>query len=132
MRMKSFSKLIYTFILLIILSSCANNKEYAYIETVDEPSLLGNSYQEKEKEPVTINAQNDSLAYLKAYENFCRSQIAYEMTKEKYGEKYLSIPLRFALYDENGNNVVVILPTEILDSIRNVYVRISKVGVSDD
>lgn len=109
----------------LILSSCVN-KQYIYIETVDEPTLSGREFIETTKDPDTINAKNDSLAYIEAYRKFCISQYAYEMTKKKYGmAEYLSIPLRFALYDENGNIVKPISSTAILDSIRNVYAKIA-------
>ncbi len=113
----------------LLLCSCVN-KQYTYVETVSEPSLLGNSYSEKEKEPFVINAMNDSLAYIKAYEKFCMSQQACEMVKKKYGSEYLSIPLRFVLYDTDNNKVEPFVSTETLDSIKARIINLASNSIA--
>lgn len=96
--------LLFTFILaMILLESCEFKKSYKYIEVINEESVLGGS-DIKENEPKIIKAISDSAAYLKAYQSFCISQKVNNDMKESMGKVY-SIPLRFKLIDNNGNDI---------------------------
>lgn len=121
--------LILSLLLVLFLSGC--NKSYKYVETVNEKSLLGNTYNEKDEEPVIINAKNDSLAYLKAYNKFCISQKVY-IEMQKAGMVDVNVPLRFSLYDSNNNEILISVEQSTLDSIKNSVMSIkSNIGRID-
>lgn len=90
---------------ILLLSSCTFVKTYTYVETVMEPSLFGGSRSSKDKDAVTIQAKNDTLAYLAAYEKFIISKKVYNDMKASMGGDLLSIPDSFSLYDEDGNEI---------------------------
>jgi predicted choloylglycine hydrolase len=103
-------------LLIFAFSSC--NKSYKYVETVKEKSLFSNSYNEKEEEPKTISSKNDSLAYLEAYQKFCISQKVYkDMTNQ--GIEFVNIPIKFSLYNSNGEKVNPYINQSTLDNIKN-------------
>ena len=88
------------------------------METVKEKSLFSNSYNEKEEEPKTISSKNDSLAYLEAYQKFCISQKVYkDMTNQ--GIEFVNIPIKFSLYNSNGEKVNPYINQSTLDNIKN-------------
>jgi hypothetical protein len=91
-------------ILLFLLSSCSNKKEYKYIEIVEEKQLLGSGTDTKEKDEKIIKAENDSIAYLDAYEDFCISVKVNKDMKEAMGSSAY-LPLRFKLINEEGVNI---------------------------
>ena len=100
-------------LLIFAFSSC--NKSYKYVETVKEKSLFSNSYNEKEEEPKTISSKNDSLAYLEAYQKFCISQKVYkDMTNQ--GIEFVNIPIKFSLYNSNGEKVNPYINQSTLDN----------------
>lgn len=103
-------------LLIFAFSSC--NKSYKYVETVKEKSLFSNSYNEKEEEPKTISSKNDSLAYLEAYQKFCISKKVYkDMTNQ--GIEFVNIPIKFSLYNSNGEKVNPYINQSTLDNIKN-------------
>ncbi len=98
--MKPYS-IIAIFILSFFILSC--EKKYKYIQIDTEESVLG-GVSTQEKEAKIITAANDSIAYLEAYRNFC---IAEKVNKDMLGAlgKVYSTPLKFKLYNENGQDV---------------------------
>lgn len=98
------NKLIYIALCIIAFASCTNNKDYKYVEVVNEPDLFGGSTV-KENNPVVISAPSDSAAYLKAFEKYCISnQVYQQMVKEGMGTN-LSSPIRFKLYNPSGEEI---------------------------
>ena len=102
-------------IVIITLISCQekNNqliqkdKKYEYIEIVSTKSIFGDK-EIKEKEAKIINAKTDSIAYLRAYQNFCISEkisIDFEETYGSTGSK----PTKFKLIDEEGKNIALLI-----------------------
>ena len=90
----------------IIFSACNMQvkKNYKYVESVREQSVLGGS-SIKEKEKKTISASSDSAAYLEAYKKYCISLKVYnDMRKEGMGQ-YLDIPIGFKLYNSDGEDI---------------------------
>lgn len=89
-------------IVAILVSGC--QKRYQYVEEVIEHSYLG-GLKETTKEPKTITARNDTMAYIDAYRKFCISQYVYEkMIHDGLGQ-YLDIPLGFKLYNSDGEDI---------------------------
>lgn len=89
---------------IFLFTSCSNKKEYKYIEIVEEKRLMSDATDTKEKEVEIILAENDSIAYLKAYEDFCISiKVNNDMFEAMGTRAYL--PLKFKLIDETGKNV---------------------------
>lgn len=100
------NKLIYFTLCLLALVSCTNNKEYKYVEVVNEPDLFGGS-SIKEKDPEIISAPSDSAAYLKAFEKYCISlNVHQQMIKDGMGT-YLDTPMRFKLIDPSGIDIAM-------------------------
>jgi hypothetical protein len=83
--------------------SCESKKEYQYIEIINDESITGD-IEEKEKEPKLFEAENDSIAYLEAYNYFCISKKVYDDSKSK-GIKTYSTPLEYKIIDENGSDI---------------------------
>lgn len=111
-------KIFFFTFLVVILCSCEKSKQYKYIETIKEKSILGN-FEEREKEAKIFYAQNDSLAYIEAYNNFFISKkVANDMLKENM--EYAQIPIDFILSDIEGNLIArPNISQHILDSIEN-------------
>lgn len=100
MRKLSFFVLLLT---MILFESCEHKKSYKYIEVISDESVFG-GVEIKEKEPKTIMAISDSVAYLEAYQSFCISQKVNNDMKEAMGKVY-SVPLKFKLIDKAGNDI---------------------------
>ena len=98
------NKLIYIALCIIVFASCTNNKDYKYVEVVNEPDLYGGSTV-KEKDPVVISAPSDSAAYLKAVEHFCVSNQVYQYRLNEGMGTHLSTPIRFKLYNPSGEDI---------------------------
>jgi hypothetical protein len=94
MRRHFFALLLLT----LVLYSC--DKTYKYVEVVQEESILGGS-DTKETEPTSIQAADDSSAYLEAYQNFCIS-IKVSKDMETSIGRTSSIPKSFKLYNDKG------------------------------
>ena len=95
---------IYLFsFLLLSFSFCSCKKSYKYVEVVDEESILGGT-ETKEKEAKSIEAANDSSAYLEAYENFCISLKVNKDMVASLGKTY-STPKSFKLYNDKGADI---------------------------
>lgn len=117
------------FLILLSLGVSSCNKSYKYIEIVKEKSLFANYYDEKEKEPERISARDDSLAYLKAYQKFCISKKVHkDMTDE--GMDFVSIPIKFSLYNSEGEEVSPYINSATLDSIKNKIMSL-KTGIKE-
>lgn len=89
---------------MILFESCEFKKSYKYIEVISDESIFG-GVDIKEKEPKTIMAISDSVAYLEAYQLFCISQKVNNDMKEAMGKVY-STPIKFKLMDKDGNDIM--------------------------
>jgi len=99
-------KITYLFALVVILSSC--EKSYKYVEVVEEKGLLGGAAQTKEKDPKTISAANDSIAYFKAYKDFCISLKVNKDMQEAMGNNYTT-PIRFKLLNDKNEDIALLV-----------------------
>lgn len=93
-------KLLLISILVSIFSACTINKEYKYVEVVNDRGIFGNVSIEDEDENI-IMAPSDSDAYLKAFEKFCISQKVYKDMQDA-GMNPSKQPISFKLYDDQG------------------------------
>ena len=89
------------FIAVFAFSSC--QKKYTYVEEVRETSVFGGS-SVKDRDEKIITASSDTAAYLEAYQKFCISKKVYQDMLVS-GMKDPTVPLRFKLYDEQGNDI---------------------------
>ena len=103
--MKKYDVRYFSTILLcmVALFSCDTRKSYKYVELVQEESVFGGTTS-KDKEAKQIKAENDTLAYLEAYENFCISAKVTKDMQSSLGKVY-SIPKNFKLYNSKGINI---------------------------
>ena len=85
MTKSKFLILMLMLMLNIVLTSCDNEKKYTYVEVVLDKGIFG-GIDKKEKEPKIIQAKNDTLAYLKAYQSFCIAVKVNKDMKETYKE----------------------------------------------
>jgi len=99
-------KINFLFAILLVLASC--KKSYKYVEIVEEKGIMGGSSQTKEKDPKTISAENDSIAYLEAYEDFCISLKVNKDMEESIGNTY-STPIRFKLFNDKKEDVALLV-----------------------
>lgn len=95
--------------MLTLLLSCKSTpklKTYQYIETKREQSLFG-GFDETKSEPKIIKAENDSIAYCAAYQNFCIAQKVNRDMKKEYGKYNLpsSEPISFQLLSPDGSDI---------------------------
>lgn len=98
LTMKNFY---YGFLIFFVFTSC--NKRYKYVEVIEDMSAYGTK-EIKEKEPKTISATNDSVAYLDAFQKFCISVKVTKDIKKTLGTIY-STPLKFKLLNSNGEDI---------------------------
>lgn len=92
--------------LLLLLSvvciyGCSPKKEYTCIVKERVYDLLGSSYSIEEREPETIFAINDSVAYVQSFQNFC----IYEAVHQKMvnqGFTKSNKPISFSVYNKEG------------------------------
>jgi len=87
-----------------ILAGCKSEKNYKYVEIIEETGILGGK-EIKEKEPVMIWAINDTTAYLLAYTKFCIAMKVNKDIKQSLGEVY-STPTKFKLYNEQNEDII--------------------------
>lgn len=115
-------------LLLMLLTSCVNDKKYSYVETTKEFDIISNSYETTQKDTEVIEAPNDSIAYLQAYEKFCISRdVSDRMIYQ--GIKYVNIPVSFVLYNAEGNEVNPLIPDDVLSKIKQ---NVESLNFSDD
>ena len=108
-------KHILALLAIVFLTSCSNKKTYSYIEVDEEVSLLGGT-ETKEKEAISIEAENDSIAYLEAYEKFCIALKVNKDMKESLGG-LSSIPVQFKLL--NDKNIDIANSVSFLDKAKS-------------
>ncbi|WP_374443701.1 hypothetical protein [Epilithonimonas sp.] len=97
------SKKMLLFIISVTVISC--KKDYKYVEQIQrERSIAGVDREEKEE---IFQADNDTLAYLEAFQKFIISKKV-EMDMKKSLGSSSSIPLSFSVYDEKGNEITYI------------------------
>lgn len=97
---------------MLLLASCNLDKRYSYVITEMR------SYGENDRDPEIITAQNDSLAYLEAFQAFC---IAVKVHKEMIKQGYDSSPepLCFTLYNDKGEKILPHIESETLSELEN-------------
>jgi hypothetical protein len=107
--LKNISKqFIVVFLCLSAFTSCNNQKNYKYIEVIEEEGVFGGTAI-KEERPKMIKASTDSTAYLEAYKNFCISLKVNRDMKQSLGKVY-STPIKFKLYNEKGVEITNTVP----------------------
>ncbi len=97
------TKIISLIICVGTITACSYEQKYRYVEVVNETSISGGKsiVEKPEKE---IIAQSDTDAYIKAYQQFCVAQKTYQELLKK-NMKYLSEPLKFKIYNANGEEI---------------------------
>lgn len=99
-------KITYLIAIILIISSC--KKSYKYVEIVEKKDVLGGNSQIKEEDPKTISAENDSIAYLEAYEDFCISVKVNKDMQESMGNTF-STPIRFKLLNDKNEDIALLV-----------------------
>jgi hypothetical protein len=89
---------------LVLLCSC--QKSYKYVEITEEKDVVGGGLQIKENEPIQIYAENDSIAYIFAYEKFCSSLKRHKDIIEISGNSFFK-PIRFKLLSDNNEDIAI-------------------------
>ena len=115
-------RMIFALIALTILSSC--KKSYKYTEMFIKDKPLGGT-ELVEENPVVIEAKNDTLAYLDAYQKFFISKKAHAETEKKFGPPPIKkLLIDFKLYNEQGtiisDSISFATKKECENSIRKV------------
>ncbi len=87
---------------LLVMVSCEN--KYSYIEIVKDKGVQSGKYTDIEKEPETIKAENDSLAYIQAFRKFCVAVYVNEVRYKASNTRYI-IPIDFKLLNSNKEDV---------------------------
>lgn len=80
-----------------------NKKNYKYIAIVEEEGLMG-GVQRKEQEAQVIKAENDSVAYLEAYKDFCIALKVSEDMKASHGSSS-NTPIEFILLNDRDEDI---------------------------
>ncbi len=104
---------------IFVLSIISCNKKYEYIEVKREKSETG-AIRKIEEDAEIIEAKNDSIAYLLAYEKFCISQKASKDMEEVYGSSSTNQPVYFKLINEKGNDITFTVEFQKKDSLKSV------------
>ncbi|MEI6950794.1 hypothetical protein V9K67_26665 [Paraflavisolibacter sp. H34] len=81
----------------------ACDRTYKYIEVVSKEGTFGGTETKEDSKP--ISAANDSIAYLKAYQNFCISMKVSKEMREKYSNIYSTTPVKFMLLNDKGVDI---------------------------
>lgn len=95
-------RILFLLFLACIFVSCS--KKYQYIEVIDSYNVFGKNPVEKEKEPVVIEAETDSAAYLTAFRNYCIAVKVNAQVSEHSGVK-TDVPKSFKLLNPEGSNI---------------------------
>ena len=111
------NKTLLYILLISVIYSCEQSKEYNYVEIGVKESLFGGAGKD-EKVAVTIRAETDSIAYLEAYKKFCISEKVSQDMKETLGSSPTT-PTDFKLIDEQGNNISLLIDFDMIDSLKN-------------
>lgn len=90
-------------LLIALLFSCSNKDRYEYYETYSHEDLGGVKII-KERDPITITADNDTAAYIMAYDMF-KSAVE-ENVRSKRVNIVLDSPIDFKLINFRGENIV--------------------------
>jgi hypothetical protein len=86
----------------VLFASCNLNKDYKYVEHVNDPDLMG-GFTSKDEDPVIIKAPNDREAYVQAYEKFAISKKVFEEMNKTYGP--VKEPVSFQLLNEKNEDI---------------------------
>lgn len=104
------------YLLLILITvffvSCTSKKKYTYVQINKEKAIIGNSYDEKKAEPVVIEAENDSIAWMEANQKFYISQAVSQKTNSGF-----TIPVYFELYNDK-NELILFTDSEELYKLK--------------
>lgn len=96
-------KITFLLFLSFMVSCNLKNKNYKYIEIVEEEGLMGGT-ERKEQEAKIIEAENDSIAYLEAYKDFCIALKISSDMKISYGNS-ANTPIEFKLLNEKNEDI---------------------------
>ena len=109
-------------VLVVVLASCQQLKEYEYTEIGTRESIFGGT-ERIENNVEIIRAENDSVAYLKAYRKFTMSEKLSKDMVEVYGDSEFQ-PTDFRLVDIEGHNIALINFDNIDSVEREIRTRI--------
>lgn len=96
-------KKLLIFATMMALVSCSNKKDYKYVEIREETDLNGGKSLNEVEE--IIEVENDTLAFIKAYQKFIVSKKARDDSKNA-GSQFPTEVKAFKLFDEGGKDIV--------------------------
>ena len=91
---------------------------YQYIETIQEQRFLGNPGPEKQLDAISINAENDTLAYIEAFKLFIQANKKNVDVIES-GASQFDTPIDFKLLDKSGKDISKTIIFSTKDKIEN-------------
>jgi hypothetical protein len=113
--------------LLSFFSSCEKKGKYTYIEVVKDEGILGD-VTIKDENIELIQADDDSTAYLHAFQKFCISLKANRDMQTSAGKVYKT-PLRFKLANAKGEDITYsVMLVDKLKSENDIMNRIFSVN----
>lgn len=90
-------KKIYPLLITVLFYSCNSDNTYTYIQLNDE------GYSEwVEDEPKTFTAENDSIAYIRAFKMYVVGQRIARDMKEQFPDTYNTKPKNYFLLNSEG------------------------------
>jgi len=96
-------KKLLIFATMMALVSCSNKKDYKYVEIREETDLNGGKILNEVEE--IIEVENDTLAFIKAYQKFIVSKKVRDDSKNA-GSQFPTEVKAFKLFDEGGKDIV--------------------------
>ena len=96
-------KKLLIFATVMALVSCSNKKDYKYVEIREETDLNGGKSLNEVEE--IIEVENDTLAFIKAYQKFIVSKKVRDDSKNA-GSQFPTEVKAFKLFDEGGKDIV--------------------------
>ena len=96
-------KKLLIFATVMALVSCSNKKDYKYVEIREETDLNGGKILNEVEE--IIEVENDTLAFIKAYQKFIVSKKVRDDSKNA-GSQFPTKVKAFKLFDEGGKDIV--------------------------
>lgn len=96
-------KKLLIFATMMALVSCSNKKDYKYVEIREETDLNGGKSLNEVEE--IIEVENDTLAFIKAYQKFIVSKKVRDDSKNA-GSQFPTEVKAFKLFDEGGKDIV--------------------------
>jgi hypothetical protein len=120
-------------LLLVIITSCKKThyKSYKYIEIREEENIYGEAVIKEEKAK-SVLAENDSIASVMAFKNYCTYILVFQEMQKSLKMK-VSKPVDFKLFNDKGEEVLTSIYTHqesqvhkcitILDEIQKWVVK---------